>query len=77
MKWRYQVIAEIDAYYIIEVYLDKDDRLEAWGEEITQPLGETKSQIVRDLSRMLHDALQYKPVRKIDLKVGMKFELED
>ena len=62
---------------IIEVYLDRaDDSLCAWSAEPVgkHPCGETIEELIKDLTRMLRDAREWKPVDFDDLRTGMRFE---
>ena len=82
--WRYQAVRVKYREYpddpeliIIEVYLDRaDDSLYAWSAEPVgkRPSGETIEELIEDLTRMLRDAREWKPVDFEDLRVGMQFE---
>jgi hypothetical protein len=82
--WRYQTVRVRYREYpddpeliIIEVYLNRaDDTLCAWGAEPVgkRPSGETIEELLEELTRMLRDAREWKPVDFDDLLVGMRFE---
>src|SRR5215467_3056599 len=82
--WRYQAVRVNCREYpddlelvIIEVYLDRaDDSLCAWSAEPVgkRPSGETIEELIEDLTRMLREAREWKPVDFDDLRVGMRFE---
>jgi hypothetical protein len=82
--WRYQTVRVKYREYpddpeliIIEVYLSRaDDSLRAWGAEPVgkRPSGETIEELIEELTRMLRDAREWKPVDFDDLRVGMRFE---
>jgi hypothetical protein len=82
--WRYQAVRVRYREYpddpeliIIEVYLDRaDDSLCAWSAEPVgkRPNGEIIEELLEDLTRMLQDAREWKPVDFDDLRVGMRFE---
>jgi hypothetical protein len=62
---------------IIEVYLDRaDGSLCAWSAESVgkHPSGETIDELIEELTRMLRDAREWRPVDFDDLRVGMRFE---
>ena len=85
--WRYQIVRVKYQEYpdhpelvIIEVYLNRaDDSLCAWSTEPVgkRPSGETVEELIEDLTRMLRDAREWKPVDFDDLRVGMRFERTD
>jgi len=88
--WRYQTVRVDYPEYpddpelvMIEVYLDRaDDSLCAWSADPVgkHPSGETIDELIEDLTRMLRDAREWKPVDFDDLRVGMRFdraEVED
>jgi hypothetical protein len=85
--WRYQTVRVAHREYpddpelvIIEVYLDRvDDSLWAWNTEPVgkRPSGETVEELIEDLTRMLRDAREWKPVDCDDLRVGMRFERDE
>ena len=82
--WRYQAVRVKYREYpddpeliIIEVNLDRtDDSLCAWSAEPVgkRPRGETIEELIEDLTRMLQDAREWKPVDFCDLRVDMRFE---
>ena len=82
--WRYQAVRincreypDDPEFVIIEVYLDRaDNSLCAWSAEPVgkRPSGETIEELIEDLTRMLRDAREWKPVDFDDLRVGMRFE---
>ena len=82
--WRYQSVRVHYREYpddpelvIIEVYIDRaDGSLCAWSAEPVgkRPSGETIEELIEDLTRMLRDAREWKPVDFDDLRVGMRFE---
>jgi hypothetical protein len=82
--WRYQAVRIKYREYpddpeliIIEVYLDRaDDSLCAWSAEAVgkRPSGETIDELIEDLTRMIRDTREWKPVDFDDLRVGMRFE---
>ena len=82
--WRYQSVRVHYREYpddpelvIIEVYIDRaDGSLCAWSAEPVgkRPSGETIEELIEDLTRMLQDAREWKPVDFDDLRVGMRFE---
>ena len=85
--WRYQTVRVNYREYpddpeliIIEVYLNRaDDSLCAWNAEPVgkRPSGETIEELIEELTRMLRDAREWKPVDFDDLRVGMRFERTD
>ena len=88
--WRYQAVRVNYREYpddpelvMIEVYLDRaDDSLCAWSAEPVgkRPSGDTIEELIEDLTRMLRDAREWRPVDFDDLRVGMRFdraEIED
>ena len=82
--WRYQSVRVHYREYpddlelvVIEVYIDRaDGSLCAWSAEPVgkRPSGETIEELIEDLTRMLQDAREWKPVDFDDLRVGMRFE---
>jgi hypothetical protein len=82
--WRYQTVRVDYPEYpddpelvMIEVYLDRaDDSLCAWSADPVgkHPSGETIDELIEDLTRMLRDAREWKPVDLDDLRVGMRFD---
>ena len=78
--WRYQAVYvtpndDVIEYSICEVYLDKDDNLEAWTENFNiSPSGNTIEELVGDIQLMLGDAKKWKAVPFDSLCVGMNFE---
>ena len=82
--WRYQTVRVKYREYpndpeliIIEVCLERaDDSLCAWSADPVgkRPSGETVEELIEDLTRMLRDAREWKPVDFDDLRVGMRFE---
>jgi hypothetical protein len=82
--WRYQTVRVSYPEYqddpelvMIEVYLDRaDGALYAWSAEPVgkHPSGEIIEELIEDLTRMLRDAREWKPVDFDDLRVGMRFE---
>ena len=85
--WRYQAV-RIDypaypddpEYLIIEVCLSRaNDQLCSWSAEPAskRPGGDTYSELLDDLMRMLQDGREWKPVAFDDLRVGMQFERAD
>jgi len=82
--WRYQTVRvkyheypDDSELVIIEVYLDRaDGSLCAWTTEPVgkRPSGETVEELIEDLTRMLRDAREWKPVDFDDVRVGMRFE---
>ena len=82
--WRYQTVRVIYREYpddlelvVIEVYIDRaDGSLCAWSAEPVgkRPSGEVIEELIEDLTRMLRDAREWKPVDFDDLRVGMRFE---
>jgi hypothetical protein len=82
--WRYQAV-RIDypaypddpEYLIIEVCLSRaNDQLCSWSAEPAskRPSGDTYSELLDDLMRMLQGAREWKPVAFDDLQLGMQFE---
>ena len=82
--WRYQPVRVNYPEYpddpeliMIEVYLDRaNDSLCVWSAELAgkRPSGETIEELIEDLTRMLRDAREWKPVDFDDLRVGMRFD---
>ena len=82
--WRYQPVRVNYPEYpddpeliMIEVYLDRaNDSLCVWSAELVgkRPSGETIEELIEDLTRMLRDAREWKPVDFDDLRVGMRFD---
>jgi hypothetical protein len=82
--WRYQTVRVKYREYpddpelvILEVCLDRaDDSLCAWNAEPVgkRPSGETIDELIEELTRMLRDAREWKPIDFDDLRVGMRFE---
>jgi hypothetical protein len=82
--WRYQTVRVKYHEYpdhpelvIVEVYLNRADHsLCAWSTEPVgkRPSGETVEELIEDLTRMLRDVREWKPVDFDDLRVGMRFE---
>jgi hypothetical protein len=82
--WRYQAVwvrypgyPDDPELIIIEVYLDRaDDSLCAWSAEPVgkRPSGEIVEELIEDLTRMLRDTREWKPVDFDDLRTGMRFE---
>src|SRR5215475_8507589 len=82
--WRYQAVRVKYREYpddpelvIIEVYLDRaDGSLCAWSADPVgkHPSGETIEELIEDLTRMLRDAREWKPVDFDELRVAMRFE---
>ena len=82
--WRYQTVRvryreypDNPEFIIIEVYLDRADAsLCAWNAEPVgkRPSGETIDELIEELTRMLRDAREWKPIDFDDLRVGMRFE---
>ena len=82
--WRYQTVRVNYREYrddtelvIIEIYVDRaNGSLCAWSAEPVgkRPRGETIEELIADLTRMLQDAREWKPVDFCDLRVDMRFE---
>jgi hypothetical protein len=82
--WRYQPVCvdnpaypDDPEYLIIEVCLTSaNDRLYSWSAEPAskRPSGDTYTELLDDLMRMLQDAREWEPVAFSDLRVGMQFQ---
>jgi hypothetical protein len=60
---------------LCEVYLDEDGALENWTENPAMtPSGASIGELSSDLTRMITDALSWKPVEFDKMEVGMVFE---
>lgn len=77
--WRYQPVwrdTPIERVYsICEIYIDENDRLEAWTEspEIW-PGGNSKEEALLDIMRMYVDCARWEAVPFESLRVGMVFD---
>lgn len=79
VRWRYQPVVRGDengfVFSLCEVYLDEDGALENWTEDPAMtPSGENIGELSSDLTRMIADALSWKPVVFEKMEVGMTFE---
>jgi len=82
VTWRYQPVwigePNDRAVTLCEVYLDSEDKLEAWtARPSMHPQGETVDELIADLRHMLDDARKWQPITFVCLRVGMTFERTD
>jgi len=80
MTWRYQPVWIEDpdgstVFGLCEVYFDDAGKLSAWTEEYAMaPGGDTLDDMRGEISQMFADAYKWRPVRFVDIHVGMTFD---